>query len=147
MPVQSIMASTWCYDFLKQFEKFRPTAYLPTKKDKWTIGWGHTSGVKEGDTCTTEQAMTWLHDDIATAVAAIHAHCTADLTQPQFDALVSLVFNIGTGAFEESTLLRKLNDRDYGGAAAEFPRWDKQAGAVLNGLLARREAERKHFES
>ena len=145
MPRQSLFASTWVYDLLKSYEKFRPTAYLPTKKDKWTIGWGHTAGVKEGDTCTVAQAETWLHDDMATAVSAIHAHCTADLTQAQFDALVSLVFNIGAGAFEESTLLRKLNDKDYGGAAVEFPKWDRQAGVELDGLERRRLAEQKRF--
>lgn len=145
MPVQSLFASSWVYDFLKSYEKFRPTAYLPTKNDVWTIGWGHTRGVKEGDTCTTDQAMDWLHADMATATASIHAHCTADLEQHQFDALVSLVFNIGVGAFEESTLLRKLNDRDYGGAAAELPKWDKQKGVELGGLLTRRLAEQKRF--
>lgn len=147
MPIQSLFASTWVYNFLKDYEKFRPTAFKPTKKDVWTIAWGHTTGVKEGDTCTTAQGETWLHDDMAKAVSDIHAHCTVDLTQQQFDALVSLIFNIGVGAFEGSTLLRKLNLNDYAGAAAEFPRWDKQAGEELPGLEKRRIAEQKRFQS
>jgi lysozyme len=147
MPEQSLFASTWVYDFLKSYEKFRPTAYVPTKNDVWTIGWGHTSSIKKGDTCTSDQAEAWLTADMAFAVATIHKHCTVDLTQPQFDALVSLVFNIGVGHFEESTLLRKLNDSNYGGAAQEFLVWDKQAGVELPGLENRRIAEQKRFLS
>ena len=137
--------SQWLYDFLKSFEKFRPTAYKPTPKDKWTIGWGRTFPVVEGDTCTTDQAQAWLEEDVAGVAHTVNQLVTVPLTQGEFDALVSLVYNIGRGNFQESTLLRKLNDSDYGGAAAEFVRWDKQGGAVLNGLLTRREAEEKHF--
>lgn len=145
MPVQSLFASSWVYDFLKSYEKFRPTAYLPTKNDVWTIGWGHTHGVKEGDTCTSDQGEAWLTADMAFAVAAIHKLVWSDLQQHQFDALVSLVFNIGETQFAKSTLLRHLNFCDYTAAAAEFPKWDKQKGVELGGLLTRRLAEQKRF--
>ena len=137
--------TSWLYDFLEARERFRPTAYKPTPRDKWTIGYGHTDGVSEGDTCTLDQAKTWLRDDAMTAVRAINQHVTVALTQSQFDALCSLVFNIGVAAFEESTLLHHLNDKHYDAAAAEFLRWDHQAGVVLAGLRERRKAERDHF--
>lgn len=145
MPVQSLFASSWVYDFLKSYEKFRPTAYLPTKNDVWTIGWGHTHGVKEGDTCTSDQGEAWLSADMAFAVAAIHKYCEVPLQQHQFDALVSFVFNIGETQFLMSHLLKYLNAGDYGLAAAEFPKWDKQKGVELGGLLTRRLAEQKRF--
>ena len=65
--------------------------------------------------------------------------------QNQFDALSSLVFNIGEGGFSSSTLLRLLNSKDYEGAANQFPRWNKQKGRVLNGLTKRRQEERQLF--
>lgn len=139
--------SPWLYDFLKRYERFRPTAFKPTKNDVWTIAWGHTHGVKEGDTCTYDQGEAWLAGDVAGAAVFVNAHCRVPLSQAQYDALVSLVFNIGGPAFRESTLLRKLNARDYAGASAEFPRWNKQARRVLAGLTERRAAERARFDS
>ncbi len=67
------------------------------------------------------------------------------INQHQYDALVSLVFNIGRGNFAASTMLKKLNLSDYDGAAAEFPKWNKQAGKVLNGLTKRRAKEQALF--
>lgn len=143
---QNMVPSQWLYDFLKGFEKFRPTGYLPTKKDKWTAGYGHTHGVTEQTTCTMAEAEEWLRQDVASAVATVNASVRVHLTQHEFDALVSLVFNIGAPNFLSSTMLRKLNAADYAGASAEFPRWDKQAGAVLNGLHTRRVAEERYFD-
>lgn len=136
--------SNWLYDFLKNYEKFRPTAYLPTKKDKWTIGYGHTRGVKEGDTCTMAQADEWLHQDIVDAVVAVQKHIRVPMNQNQSDATYSLVFNCGPEPLQK-TLGRKLNAGDYAGAAAEFPKWKFQAGKPLGGLEKRRIAEQKHF--
>lgn len=136
--------SAWLYAFLKQYERFRPTAYLPTPRDVPTIGYGHTRGVKMGDTCTMAQAEEWLAQDVVGATADVN-RVTHPLTQNQYDAVASLVFNIGGPAFETSTLLRKLNAGDMAGAALEFPKWDGQAGATLPGLLSRREAEQAHF--
>jgi lysozyme len=139
--------SPWLYSFLKGFEKFRPTAYKPTRKDVWTIGYGHTKGVREGDTCTMAEAELFLEQDVAWFASEVSELVHAALTQNQYDALVSLCFNIGVGAFSGSTLLKKLNVMDYVGASAEFPKWDRQAGEVLGGLLTRREAEALHFSS
>lgn len=136
--------SQWLWDFLKSYEKFRPTAYKPTQTDKWTIGYGHTAGVKEGDTCTMDQALQWLKEDVATAVAAVCRLVTVPLTQNQFDALCSLTFNAGTAPLTK-TLGAALNARNYAAAAAQFKRWDWQAGVELPGLLARRTAESNHF--
>ena len=134
-----------CFAIIKNFEQFRPTAYKPTRKDVWTCGWGHTHGVIETTTCDHDQAQEWLEDDMSVAVEAVNKHVTVPMTQNQFDALVSLVFNIGEPNFTESTLLRKLNDRDYGGAASEFLKWDDQAHVELPGLERRREQEKALF--
>lgn len=144
-----MIPSAWLYDFLKYYERFRPTAYPATAAERrrgiWTIGYGHTRGVKEGDTCTLAQANEWLHQDATTAAVAVNRLVKVPLNQNQYDALVSLCFNIGVGAFEESTLLRKLNAGGYAGAQAEFKRWDRQAAKELPGLERRRVAEANHF--
>lgn len=132
---------------IEQSESFRPTAYMPTPRDVPTIGYGHTHGVKMGDTCTMAQAQAFLQQDVANTVAVINGHVTVPLTQNQFDALVSLVFNIGAGNFQSSTLLRKLNAGDYAGAAGQFAAWNKQAGRVLPGLVIRRGKEATLFNT
>lgn len=146
--------SDWLYSFLKQFEQYRPTAYLPTKNDVPTIGWGHTGATRMGDTCTVEQAETWLRQDVAWAAATVNNAIKVTLTQNEFDALVSLTFNIGPGdpgadpprqGFRTSTLLQLLNAGNYAGAAAEFPKWNRQRGKVLDGLTKRRLAEQARF--
>ena len=131
------------FAIIKQFEGFKPTAYQD-QRGIWTIGYGHTRNVVAGDTCTTAQAQTYLAEDVQGTAAAINQHVTVPLTQNQFDALTSLVFNIGAGNFEESTLLRLLNDRNYNGAADEFLQW-KRAGTYRNALLPRRQEERALF--
>lgn len=138
--------SPWLYDFLKSYEKFRPTAYKPTPKDVWTIGYGHTQGVKEGDTCTTTQAQAWLVGDVAWASAAVLKACPG-ATQNQFDAMVSLCFNIGAPHFAGSDLVRLVNSGNNARVVitAAFDNWDHQAGAVLPDLLRRREAEAQRF--
>lgn len=148
--------SQWLYDFLKNYEKFRPTAYAATKaeyaKGIWTKGYGHTKGVKEGDTCTMAEAEQLLHEDVAEAAHNICKAVTIALAQHQFDPIISLTFNAGYGKKDgvkgdiaDSTLLSKLNAGDFVGAAAEFPKWDKQAGKEVPGLLTRRLAEQAHF--
>lgn len=136
--------SPWLFAFLKTYERFRPTAYLPTQHDKWTAGWGHTKGVTQATICTSAQAEEWLQDDTAEAVLEVCRLVTKPLTQPQFDALCSLTFNAGTQPLLK-TLGAKLNAGDYAGAAAEFKRWDYQAGVELPGLEKRRVAEMNHF--
>jgi lysozyme len=110
-----------------------------------TIGYGHTGGVLMGDRCTQERAEAWLAEDVGTAERAISRLVTAGLLQNQFDALVSLVYNIGEGNFAESTVLRKLNILDYRAAAEAILMWNKTGGQVNAGLQRRREAERALF--
>lgn len=111
----------------------------------WTIGYGHTKGVKKGDTCTQAQAEAWLKEDIQTCVDAINRDVTVSINQNQFDALVDFAFNLGIGALKNSTLWRKLNAGDFAGAAAEFPKWDMAGGKHIKGLLARRIREQSLF--
>ena len=136
-------------DFIRQFEKFEPTAYPDpgTGGSPWTIGYGHTQGVRPGDVCDEQQAEYWLHKDVESAERAVQDYVTVPLTQGQFDALVSFVFNVGVHNFNTSTLLRKINAGDMEGAANEFLRWNKSGGKVLRGLTARRSAEAAIFRS
>jgi len=89
--------------------------------------------------------MELLRQDIGTAEAAIDSKVTVDLTQNAYDSLCSFVFNVGTEAFGNSTLLRLLNAGDAAGAADQFLQWDHGGGKVLAGLLNRRKAEREMF--
>lgn len=131
---------------VKEFEALRLQAYMPTPDDVPTIGYGHTKGVKMGDTCTEEEAQAWLREDLAEAEACVEEAITAVLTDNEFSACVSLAYNIGCHAFKESTLAKRLNDADYDGARAQFLRWDRQAGRQLAGLTRRRKAEADLFE-
>lgn len=139
---------------MKGHEGCRLKAYL-CSAGVWTIGYGHTRGVKEGDTCTQRQADDWLLEDSGFAEKAVNDEVKVSLTQNQFDALVSFVYNVGVGrrltdpkgpaGFLGSTLLRKLNAGDYTGAADEFSKWVRGGGKILNGLVARRADERALF--
>jgi lysozyme len=112
----------------------------------WTGGWGHTGpDVRPGMVITRDMAVDWLRADVRGAEAVVKRIKVA-LNQEEYDALVDLVFNIGSGNFDTSTLLRKLNGGDTDGAIAEFARWNKAGGIVLTGLIKRREAERALFQ-
>lgn len=121
-----------------------------TGGEPWTIGCGHTSAagppkVTKGMTITAEECDAILSRDLATFEKAVLKAVTAPLNQNQFDALVSLAFNIGAGNFSKSTLVKKLNARDYRGAADQFTVWNKAAGEVMKGLVNRRADERALF--
>lgn len=116
----------------------------------WTIGFGTTvypNGVKvkRGDTCTKSEAVSFFQHDLRRFEAAVNQAVKVVVNQNQFDALVSLTYNIGEKAFKDSTLLAKLNKGDYIGAADQFPRWNKGGGQVMKGLVRRRAAERELF--
>ncbi|HCO3755892.1 TPA: lysozyme [Escherichia coli] len=133
---------------IKQFEGCRLKAYPDpaTGGAPWTIGYGHTGNdVRPGMLWTQVQADSALISDLAQCERSISRLVKVNLTQNQFDALVSFVFNVGSGNLQSSTLLRKLNSGDYKGAADEFLKWNKAAGKVMNGLVARRAAERELF--
>lgn len=129
--------------FIESWEVYRPVGYMPTAADRPTAGWGHTgTDVQVGVTYSRDQCEQWFDDDIGWAESTVDQHARQDLTQNQFDALVSICFNIGQGAFDASTLLRDVNASDDEDAENEFLRWDKQRGMVLSGLSRRRAAER-----
>jgi len=132
-------------ELIKSFESLCLMAYMPTPDDVPTIGYGSTRGVTMGDTCTESEALQMLKEDCSEAEGCVSMAVDVELSQNQFDALVSLVFNIGCGAFRGSTLLKLLNAGDYAAAQQQFGRWNKQAGKVLNGLTRRREAEAELF--
>lgn len=130
---------------IKKAEGLRLKAYLDTG-GVWTIGYGHTGPeVVEGLTITLDGAERLLREDLRTAEGHVNKLVKVALTQNQFDALVSFVYNIGGGAFKESTMLRLLNAGDYEGAANQFPRWNKDNGKVVAGLTNRRREERELF--
>lgn len=129
----------------KQFEGCRLTAYQD-QVGVWTIGYGHTGPeVHAGMTITVEQAEALLAKDISSAAAFVNRMVHVALTQEEFDALVDFVFNLGAGAFERSTLLRLLNAGHFASAAAQFAIWDHAGGAIVAGLLRRRQAETALF--
>ncbi|RJK65264.1 lysozyme [Serratia marcescens] len=133
-------------DFIKGFEQLRLKAYPdPGTGKPFTIGWGHTKGVKPRDRITQEQAEQFLSDDLAVFELTVNSAIKRTMTQNQFDAMVSLAFNIGGPAFAGSTLVKKFNAGDIKGAADQFPRWKFSGGVVLPGLVKRRSAERKVF--
>lgn len=144
-------------DFIKGFEKLSLTAYAATADEKkrniWTIGYGNTrwhngTPVKEGDTLPNEWfAEELLTLDLVQREAAVNESVKVPINQNQFDALISLCYNIGISAFRKSTLIKKLNKKDYQGAADQFLLWNKQSGKVLNGLVRRRKEERDIFLS
>lgn len=111
----------------------------------WTIGYGHTATAKQGMTITQAKAVELLKNDLARFEAGVNTYVKVPINQNQFDALVSFSYNVGSGALKTSTLLKKLNAKDYQGAADEFLRWNKASGKVLAGLTKRRETERALF--
>lgn len=130
---------------IKAFEGLRLKAYPDPKTggDPWTIGYGHTGNVKQGDICTEELANQYLCADVQSFERAVEKMVNVPLKQSQFDALVSFAFNLGATKLKGSTLLKKLNDGDYNGAALEFLKW--KLPISLPGILRRRQAEMKWF--
>lgn len=140
---------------IKEFEGLSLKSYRDAV-GIWTIGYGHTRTAKPNQTITLEQANALLAQDIAMFEPMIHQHVKVPLTQGQYDALVSIVFNVGPGNSSKSgilrlnnglpsTLLRRLNAKDYLGAALAFKDWKMAGGKVLAGLVRRREAEYNMF--
>jgi lysozyme len=120
-----------------------------------TIGFGHllhlgpvtTDDRSRWGAISRDSALRLLADDARSAARTVDESVSVPLSQAQFDALVSFAFNIGSGAFRSSTLLRKLNRGDARGAADELLRWSRAGGQVLPGLARRRAAERALFLS
>lgn len=144
-----------CVNLVKKFEglhKLTPEGDVRAYRcpaGKWTIGYGHTKGVKSGMRISVEEAERLLEEDLQECVDHVNKLVKAELTQAQTDALTSFVFNLGPTQFKSSTLLKKLNAGDYDGAALEFPKWNKaRENGVLKvfpGLTRRRTAEAALF--
>lgn len=132
-------------DLIKSFEGLCLSAYK-CPAGVWTIGYGTTADVKEGQSITKERAEELLREDVKRFEQQVQRLVKVPLTQGQLDALVSFTYNLGAANLANSTLLRLLNAGDYEGAAVQFDRWNKANGMVLPGLVKRRAAERALFE-
>lgn len=126
------------------FEEYADKAYRRFPHEPWTCGWGHTKGVTETTTCTPEIALQWIKDDVAEASTVVRM--VGELTQHQFDALVSLAYNIGIGSFGKATELHRLLALNQWPEAAEhFLEFDKIDGVENKGLKRRRALEKALF--
>lgn len=135
--------------FIQSFEGRYLVAY-DDGTGVWTIGCGtikypNGRAVKKGDVCTDAQVEQYFSNDLVKFENSVNSLVKVPLTQNQFDALVSFAYNVGATNFSNSTLLKKLNAKDYKGAAAEFPKWNKAGGKVISGLTKRRNAEMELF--
>lgn len=124
-------------------EGYEPVAKPPVAGDVCTNGFGTTDGVKCGEATTPVKAVNRAYADMAKFEGAIKQCVKVPLYQHEYDAIASLTYNIGTGAFCSSTLVKKLNQYDYAGACSEILKWDKFKGKPLRGLTIRRQAEYK----
>jgi lysozyme len=122
-------------------EGYSDRAYIPVPGDVPTIGFGTTEGVKPGDTITPPKALQRALQDVQKFEGALKRCVKVPLHQFEYDAYISLSYNIGPTAFCGSTLVKKLNAEDYAGACAEILRWDKFKGQPLRGLTIRRQQE------
>lgn len=149
-PPGGLLPSAKAIDLIHSFESLKLNSYRdPGSRNGLPItnGWGTTvdengEPIPLGAVWTREKADRLFARDLAKfsqKVAALLG--SAPTTQNQFDALVSFAYNVGTGALADSTLLRKHKAGDFAGAKAEFARWNKNDGKVLNGLTKRRAAE------
>lgn len=150
-----------CFEIIKKWEglhKQLPNGTIESYEDPvgiWTIGYGSINHLDQnrpilkGDVISKATAERWLKLEVEEKAEDVNRLCKVPLKQCMFDALVSFTYNIGIGAFGESTMLRKLNQGDFEGAAREFDRWvhgtDNGTRAVLLGLVNRRNDEEALF--
>ena len=135
-------------ELIKRFEGCKLTSYPDpaTGGDPWTVGYGHTGPeVGPGLVIDDERADDMLRPDLEKFEKCVDKVLMVPVTQQQFDACVSLAFNIGCRNFQGSTLIKKLNAQDDSGAADQFLRWNMAAGKEMLGLTRRRRAERDLF--
>lgn len=134
--------------FIKSFEKCRLVAY-DDGVGVWTIGWGHTKGVKKGMACTQENADAWFAEELDVFERSVTNSVKVPVTTRQNDALVSFAYNVGAAALRSSTLMRLINEGNYVAASNRFEDWNKGNVngqlIVLDGLTKRRRAEAKIF--
>lgn len=144
-PTSSMRISAAGLDAIAAREGFSATRYPDATG--YSIGYGHfiKAGESFAEPMDRATALILLGKDAEIATDAVRAYVEVPLSQNEFDALTSVVYNIGVGAFKNSTLLRLLNAGDYSGAAAQFDRWIKSQGVTLNALIVRRESEKQQF--
>lgn len=130
---------------IKVFEGCKLESYL-CAAGVWTIGYGHTKLVEEGQEITQEEADNILLNDLEIYEEAVLKAVEVPLHQHQFDALVSWTFNLGGANLNASTMLKVINKGEYEDVPAQIKRWNKAGGKVLQGLIRRREAEALLFE-
>jgi len=122
-------------------EGYKDHAYIPVAGDVPTIGFGTTENVKMGDKVTVTQALNRAMVDVQKFEGAIKSCVKVPLHQYEYDAYTSLAYNIGSGAFCRSTLVKLLNQEKYPEACKQILRWDFFKGKPLRGLTVRREKE------
>ena len=132
-------------ELIKKFEGCELTAYR-CSANVLTIAYGRIKEVKEGDTCTQEQAEEWLTEELLEYESYVNDMVEVSLLQNQFDALVSWVYNLDPSNLKSSTLLKVLNSGEYKSVPEQIKRWNKAGGKVLEGLTRRRQAEALLFE-
>jgi len=136
-------------DGLKLIKKFEGCE-LKSYQDSvgvWTIGYGHTKGVEEGQEISQDEAEEMLASELDEYEGYINDMVECDLEQHQFDALVAWVYNLGPTNLRSSTMLKRLNANDLEDVPNQIKRWDKAGGKVLAGLVRRREAEALMFQN
>ncbi len=131
---------------IKKYEGCRLKAYK-CPAGVLTIGYGHTNNVRLDDVLTQDEAEKLLDIDIKIKEKELNKLIKVPVTQNQYDALISFVFNLGVGNLKKSTLLRLLNQKNYKGAAQQFDRWVYAGNKVLAGLVKRRAEEKELFLS
>lgn len=124
-------------------EGYSDTAYVPVAGDVPTIGFGTTGGVKLGDKTTPVKALERALTDVNSFEDALKKCVKVPLHQYEYDAYISLSYNIGSSAFCNSTLVKLLNSGNYEEACKQILRWDKFQGRPLRGLTIRRQSEYK----
>ncbi len=130
---------------IKKFEGLELNAYQ-CAAGVWTIGYGHTKGVFEGQTIKKAEADEMLVLEMEEYEKAVNDAVTISIDQCMFDALVSWTYNLGPSNLNASTMLKVLNSGDYDGVPEQIKRWNKAGGKVLEGLIRRRNAEALLFE-
>ena len=136
--------SQYGIDLIKHFEGCELKAYK-CPAGVWTIGYGHTKGVQEGDEWSESHANHMLEVELEEYEGYVDKYVTAPLGQNQFDALVSWTYNLGGGNLSASTMLKVLNAGEYDEVPNQMLRWNKAGGKVLEGLNSRRQAEADMF--
>ena len=133
-------------NFIREVEGFERKAYQD-EGGVWTIGYGHTRGVKEGDNISTHKANMYLNTDLIIFEIQLQKLIRADLNPNQYLALLSFIYNIGATQFADSTLLKYVNEGKFELVPDELRKWNKVNNEVSLGLTRRREREANLFMS